>query len=459
MILNEENIMQSNLLHQNMADGLDYNISVFQQCFPSLPYQYKQEDICSMEILIDESLSIFSANECFLNTYSNQSTHYMDYVFEKERAFVKKTILTAALEKKPFSMIHTIEKKETIFCSVHLSGIFAREQNGIPIYTLLLLPTVPQKCLEPQQSHKASSLCNTKYTDKAVENITPFMHSNNNMPYESISFYYDTKKEIFYFTKLNQFPPFSQEFFTFTLSQLKKTNWIHNDDKEHLCIFLQQYKNMVHTDMPLQTKIRILSKHKMYQWAFILLSPVYPAQNYIFGTVRQPAFVDEKEETDHLTGLYKRAAFEEYVQSSLCHPLTKQAAFIFIQLSNLEKIARAIGKPLKNMALQDIVKNIKRYFRQTDLLSKYNHNTIAIYMPNMHSKTALEKKLNAMQSIFDIPYGNAQKEYTTIGHMGISFYPENATSYKALSCCASKALQKAKESTKGCFQFYEKPFL
>ena len=61
---------QSNLLQQNITSYSSYNtpMSVFEKYFQSLPYQYKQEEICSIEILIDESLSILSTDECFIKT-------------------------------------------------------------------------------------------------------------------------------------------------------------------------------------------------------------------------------------------------------------------------------------------------------------------------------------------------------------------------------------------------------
>ena len=456
---------QSNLLQQNITSYSIYNtpMSVFEKYFQSLPYQYKQEEICSIEILIDESLSILSTDECFIKTYSKQNMSYIAYIIEKERASVKKIILSSAVEKKPFSIIHTTEKKENSFCFVHLNGIFIREENSKYVYALLLLHIPVQKYIKMHQINKNTPLLNQSllYNHKNTNNITPFSFSKNHALYKSISFYYDTEKDIVYLTKIKQTSPFSPKFYTFTLQQLKKTNWIYDDDKEHLSIFLEYCKNTFNQTIPLQTQIRILSENKTYQWFFILLYPLWLLENtnYIFGTITPLSFPKKKEQIDSLTGLYKRAVFEEYVQSSLYHPLTKQAAFILIELSNLDKICKAVGKPLKNMALQDIVKNIKLHFRQTDLLSKYNHNTIAIYLPNMTSKIALEKKLDAMKFIFDTPYGNAQKDYTTIGYTGISLYPENGTSYKSLLDCASKALQKAQENTKNRFLFYEKTFL
>lgn len=398
--------------------------------------------ISSIQILVDDSLSFISTDDIFSENYQRQSAnHYIDYIPLKERKYILKSITDFYLQKNTFHLKHNIQKKDNSITKVSIYGNFLTNQNHTAVCNLLLIDEKNQKQLQQHFKNCSISIAETKSDYHNIKSNCASTLEKDTMP---ILFEYNEENNILLFSDV-----LKQNCY-FPSQPLQKTTLIHHDDKQYFYTLLKYCQHQRETT---KAKIRLFTSENKYQYFYITL---YALQNHnykkyisVYAKIT-PAFIahftHQNVKRDSITNLYHRDFIKQQVNLLLQNYDTKQSALILIHLSNLKNIYDSIGTPLGNMVLNDIVKRIKNYFHQTDIIARYSHDKIIIYTPNIISKTTLKQNLNDMKDSFHVTYGNHQNAYTPNIYVGISFYPHDGNCYQSLLRYANKALLHAKQT-------------
>jgi diguanylate cyclase (GGDEF)-like protein/PAS domain S-box-containing protein len=160
--------------------------------------------------------------------------------------------------------------------------------------------------------------------------------------------------------------------------------------------------------------------------------------------------------TDHLTGLANRTQFSLRFQQSmqLANREELSLALMMLDVDKFKPVNDSYGHPTGDAVLESVASILKRFTRETDVVSRLGGDEFAILFVNPKDKNSVGK--NA-QSIID----EVKKPITIMGNtiqigisIGVAFYPTDALNQEELFKLADAALYKAKVGGRGIFAFH-----
>ncbi|MEW6984280.1 EAL domain-containing protein [Colwelliaceae bacterium 6471] len=160
---------------------------------------------------------------------------------------------------------------------------------------------------------------------------------------------------------------------------------------------------------------------------------------------------------DALTGLPNRLMFNEHLNMAIKHSKRTQTKFalFFVDLDNFKSINDSLGHAVGDDVLINISKHIKSILRDRDIVARYGADEFLILVEDININDNLshiaEKLINSLASPIhyhiDIPI------FTSVS-IGISIYPDDASSTEQLVQYADSAMHNAKDAGKNSFAFH-----
>lgn len=159
---------------------------------------------------------------------------------------------------------------------------------------------------------------------------------------------------------------------------------------------------------------------------------------------------------DSLTELPNKILFEERFVSRIptLKRNNKKAALLFIDMDNFKNINDTLGHLIGDKFLINIAKIIKEVLREEDTFARMGGDEFAIILESIDSAMDV---IHVAQKIIDLflkPIAIEGNKIYTGTSIGISIYPDDATSYSELIKAAETAMYQVKEAEKNNYQFY-----
>ncbi|GHU29678.1 hypothetical protein AGMMS50256_15070 [Betaproteobacteria bacterium] len=159
-----------------------------------------------------------------------------------------------------------------------------------------------------------------------------------------------------------------------------------------------------------------------------------------------------KSETDVLTTLFNRGAFEQRVSAiQRLRPEKDQTnAFMMIDVDYFKAVNDNYGHAAGDRVLSECAKALRRVTRESDVVGRLGGDEFAVFCKSIGSVAMAEEKARQIRRewLKIIPPG-AEKGVTA--SIGISFAPQDGQKYQELFAKADKALYKAKEAGRDGF--------
>ncbi|MFI3250918.1 MAG: sensor domain-containing diguanylate cyclase [Eubacteriales bacterium] len=163
--------------------------------------------------------------------------------------------------------------------------------------------------------------------------------------------------------------------------------------------------------------------------------------------------LEEKMNTDPLTGCMTKAGFEEIVTHTIQENEGDHAIFV-LDIDNFKGINDNLGHHFGDIVLKEIGEGMREIFRESDFVGRIGGDEFMIFLRNVSSKEALELKAKQVLAILNKVYRGNQQSYRISGSVGIAKYPEDGITFHELYVNGDKALYESKHRGKNTYTFY-----
>jgi diguanylate cyclase (GGDEF)-like protein len=158
------------------------------------------------------------------------------------------------------------------------------------------------------------------------------------------------------------------------------------------------------------------------------------------------------ENYDTLTNLPNQNVLERDLEKYL--ELYNSVTVILIGIDDFRKVNEAIGRKGGNEVLKIISTRLKS-IESAGAIFKITGDEFVVIYNNLENPERMIKEAEHIGEIFKNPIYVKKKEIFATASMGISTYPRNSDNSNLLMKFASIALNRAKESQKGKYKFYD----
>ncbi len=151
-------------------------------------------------------------------------------------------------------------------------------------------------------------------------------------------------------------------------------------------------------------------------------------------------------ETDRLTELYNKIAFEDAVRKKLkAMPRGTTGAFYIIDMDHFKEANDTYGHQCGDEILKKFSIMLKEVFRQSDCLGRFGGDEFVAFIEGSLTREGVERKAKQLvEAVHSIEVENTDFRVTI--SMGVAIYPENGANYDYLFNAADRALYQVKTS-------------
>ena len=159
---------------------------------------------------------------------------------------------------------------------------------------------------------------------------------------------------------------------------------------------------------------------------------------------------------DTLTDLPNRALFKDRLAQSIVSAKRnkEQFALLFIDLDQFKKINDSLGHHVGDQVLVETAKRIQSVLREEDTLARLGGDEFTIIVKNFKNLQAISTISQKIIDVMKEPVTIAIHNLYVTSSIGISVYPDDATSDLNLIKYADAAMYKAKDEGRNNYQFY-----
>lgn len=171
---------------------------------------------------------------------------------------------------------------------------------------------------------------------------------------------------------------------------------------------------------------------------------------------KQTALLKYQAHHDVLTNLPNRALFKDRLSQAIISSKRNHEKFalLFIDLDQFKKINDSLGHHIGDEVLIESALRLKNTIRENDTLSRLGGDEFTIILKNIKDIQTVSKISQKIINAINLPIQSTLHQLHITSSIGISIYPDDATSDSNLIKYADVAMYKAKEEGRNNYQFY-----
>ena len=164
----------------------------------------------------------------------------------------------------------------------------------------------------------------------------------------------------------------------------------------------------------------------------------------------------EKAERDLLTGLYNKVTTEQLVSlaTASAPPEGTVCAFYIIDLDNFKGINDQLGHAFGDAVLSETARKLQALCSSGDIAGRIGGDEFALFVKNLSSREAAAACAENICALFHNVYSGAVQNLKVSGTVGVSIFPDDASSFGDLYHKADLALYAAKNKGKDTYCVY-----
>lgn len=198
-----------------------------------------------------------------------------------------------------------------------------------------------------------------------------------------------------------------------------------------------------------------------------LLAPVLDEQGAIEATVcisrdiTAQALAEEKiwhtAHHDTLTGLPNRRLFLDRLEQEMKHSKRSSLplAMLFMDLDGFKDVNDELGHEAGDLLLCDVAERLNGCVRENDTVARLGGDEFTVILTGTAQREDVELVAQTIIDALAMPFGIGDKTIQISVSIGITLFPQDASTPAALLKAADKAMYKAKKSGASRMTFYE----
>jgi len=191
--------------------------------------------------------------------------------------------------------------------------------------------------------------------------------------------------------------------------------------------------------------------------ALVLFLGAVIVLNIINRTVYNKSRIElqNKAETDLLTGLLNKIATEKHIQEFLDGDgKNEPAMLVVLDIDNFKKINDTMGHAFGDHVLATLGVRLKNQFRSSDIIGRIGGDEFIVFLKKIPNEEIRDKEANKLINFFkDFKAGDYVK-YSVTSSMGVAMYPEDGGNFEQLYKAADKGVYQSKKNGKNQLTLY-----
>jgi diguanylate cyclase (GGDEF)-like protein/PAS domain S-box-containing protein len=159
---------------------------------------------------------------------------------------------------------------------------------------------------------------------------------------------------------------------------------------------------------------------------------------------------------DVLTGLPNRFLMQDRLTQVIAHAHRNRlrVALMHIDLDRFKVVNETLGHYVGDALLKQAAERVRKATREADTVARVGGDEFTIVLPNVTSLQALSAAAEVMLDDLSRPFPSEGQELFVSASVGISLYPDDASSVDELIKHADAAMSSAKHLGRNNFQFF-----
>lgn len=159
---------------------------------------------------------------------------------------------------------------------------------------------------------------------------------------------------------------------------------------------------------------------------------------------------------DGLTGLPNRRMLLEHIKLQILNRSRDNSPFalLFLDLDFFKEVNDSLGHDIGDKLLIEASERIKACIRDSDLVARLGGDEFTIVLNDFHNQKGIEIVANKILKTLAEPFVLGNETAYISGSIGITLYPDDATTIEALLKNADQAMYSAKASGRNRFHYF-----
>lgn len=149
--------------------------------------------------------------------------------------------------------------------------------------------------------------------------------------------------------------------------------------------------------------------------------------------------------TDGLTGLLNKTAFEEQVESYLSKNGSAGVGMIFLDLDHFKEVNDELGHAEGDQVLKDTADRIRSVFRKDDLVSRQGGDEFCVFIPAINKTVLEDKVVKVHKALVDTRKGS-KGEVKITSSIGCVFCTDSQLDFASLRAKADESMYNIKKN-------------
>ncbi|MCM1038978.1 MAG: sensor domain-containing diguanylate cyclase [Ruminococcus sp.] len=175
--------------------------------------------------------------------------------------------------------------------------------------------------------------------------------------------------------------------------------------------------------------------------------------------VKKQKQLEEKADTDLLTGLNNKLATERKIKEFIAKNPEAQSMMFILDIDNFKKINDTMGHAFGDEVLRSLGKQIGAIFRASDIVGRAGGDEFIVFLKNITDAEAVRKEAKKVEDFFKDFKAGEYTKYSATASIGVAIFPEEGEDFESIYKAADRALYMAKERGKNQLAFYKEKWL